>query len=123
MRGRKKHDPPWYALRGGPGNVRALARSVGMAFQYDWFYSRASRTMHGTDAIGQLGPELPGGGHSVARLRGAAGLDTLATTFVIQMFLLYRSVILAVWPEEEPLTRTWHERWWRARAVDGAQDR
>jgi hypothetical protein len=91
-----------------------------MTFQYDWFYSSASRTMHGIDAIGQRGPERPGGGRSLAHFRSAGGLDTVATTLVMQMFLLYRSVILAVRPEEEPLTRTWYERWWRTRAGNDA---
>ena len=112
-RGKKKHDPPSYALWGGPQSVWKLARSVGMAFQYDWFYSRASRTMHGTDVLGQLGPERPAGGRAVAPLRGAAGLDNVATAFVIQMYFVYRASILAVRPEEEPLTRAWLERWWR----------
>lgn len=120
---KKKHDPPWYALWDGPQSVWKLARSVGMAFQYNWFYSRASRTMHGTDVLGQLGPERPTGGRAVAPLRGAAGLDNVATAFVIQMYFVYRAAILAVRPEEEPLTRKWLERWWRDRTRSAPRDR
>jgi len=116
VRGKRKYDPDWYSLWGGPQTVRGLARSVGMAFQYDWFYSRASRTMHGTDVLGQLGTERPTGGRSVAPLREATGLANLSTAFVIQMSLVYRSAVIAVRPDEEPRTREWLERWWLRRS-------
>lgn len=110
VRGSKPYDPKWYSLW-GPASVHALARSVGMAFQYESFYARGSRAMHGADPIGQLGPKRASGGRSVSALRMAEGMDDLVTTTVIQMGLAYRTTAIAIRPEEEPTVMSWIRRW------------
>ncbi|HEX8696986.1 MAG TPA: hypothetical protein VF746_31500 [Longimicrobium sp.] len=115
MRGRSSHDVQWYSLWGGPRSVRALARSVGMAFQYDAMYAGSSRVTHGGDVLAQLGRKLAGGGRSVAPLRQPDRLRDVVASYVIHMLMLYRSVMEEVRPDE--LERVWPEwlrRWWPA---------
>jgi hypothetical protein len=111
-RGRRSHDVRWYSLSGGPTSIRGLARSVGMAFQYDAMYASSSTVTHGGDVFAQLGPALPGGGHSVAPLRRSDRLRDVVSSYIIHMSMLYRRVVEEVRPAElDRLWPEWSRRW------------
>jgi hypothetical protein len=116
-RGRRSHDVKWYSLGGGPHSVRGLARSVGMALQYDAMYAGSSAVTHGGDVFAQLGRVGPGGGHSVAPLRQSDRLRDVVSSYVIHMSMLYRRVVEEVRPAE--LDRLWSE--WSRRWLPAAQ--
>lgn len=114
-RGRSSHDVHWYSLWGGPRSVRSLARSVGMAFQYDAMYAGSSRVTHGGDVFAQLGRERAAGGRSVAPLRQPDRFRDVVASYVIHMLMLYRSVMEEVRPDElERVWPDWYQRWWPA---------
>lgn len=81
-RGKRRFDPAWYEINGGPASVRALATSVGLLGAYDLFYSPASAIMHAANVSGQLGTQRAAGGHSVAQLRSPhLEVQTISTFF------------------------------------------
>lgn len=111
-RGRRPHDVRWYSLWGGPRSVRGLARSVGMALQYDAMYAGSSTVTHGGDVFAQLGRARPHGGHSVAPLRQSDRLRDVVASYVIHMSMLYRRVVEEVRPAElDRLWQEWARRW------------
>lgn len=110
-RGKRKYDPKWYAIDGGPESVRALAASVGLASEYDLFYSPASAIMHASDVRGQLGPERPTGGHGVAPLRHAGIGADVVRTLIIQVVQVYRLAYQVLRPGDEALWKEWTPRW------------
>lgn len=111
VRGTKHHDPNWFTLFGGPRSVRELSRSIGLAFQYDMLYAETSRTMHGVDVSGQLGPASATGVHSIAPLRDFRNLAYLVRSFMIHMVQIYALVIETLRPGDMPQHHQWVQRW------------
>ena len=97
---KRKSDPEWYALFGGPSNVRDLAIQVGHPAMYEFLYRQWSNAVHAgsaLDAVGRKGTE------SVIRpVRHPEILQTcvvLAATFGL---LLTRTVLGFYAPEALP---------------------
>jgi hypothetical protein len=58
---KKKRNPNWYSLYGGPANLEELATTVGHQLLYAFFYRYWSRSTHGIDVIqGKLGRSASG---------------------------------------------------------------
>jgi hypothetical protein len=61
---KRRGDPAWYSLFGGPGSVRELAISLQMAGMYEFLYRMWSESVHAGMAIEALGRK---GGNTVVR--------------------------------------------------------
>ena len=94
---KRKADPEWYALFGGPSNMRDLAIKVGHPAMYEFLYRQWSTDVHAGSALDAVGRK---GGVSVIRpVRHPEILQTcavLATTFSL---LLTRTVLGFYAPE------------------------
>jgi hypothetical protein len=110
-RGKRRHDPAWYALFGGAPTVKQLAASVGLTAPYDLFYGDSSEVMHGTNIGGQLGALLPGGGTGAARLRNFEMAAPVARRVLLDAMEIYRMLILALRPSDIALWNQWTPRW------------
>jgi len=51
---KKKDDPQWYALFGGPTNVRELAKELHMRGEYEFLYRHWSETIHAGGVMTQI---------------------------------------------------------------------
>jgi hypothetical protein len=88
---RKNKDPEWYALFGGPQNVRDLAIKVGFPAMYEFLYRYWSNEVHAGSAMEAIGHK---DGDSVIRpIRHPEELQS-AVTFAAQFsFLLAMKVV------------------------------
>jgi hypothetical protein len=111
VRKKAKFDPSWYALYNGPQKVRALARTVGLAFQYDMLYAETSQTMHGTDITGQLRPATVAGKQAIAPLRELGDAKDLINSFILHMLRIFDLVIGELRPSDNVLHAQWVQRW------------
>ena len=94
---KRKSDPEWYALFGGPSNVRDLAIKVGHPAMYEFLYRQWSNDVHAgsaLDAVGRKGTE------SVIRpVRHPEILQTCAVIAATFSLLLTRTVLGFYAPE------------------------
>jgi hypothetical protein len=75
---RKGGDPPWYALNGGPNDVRQLAETIGFRSWYEILYRDWSDAVHAGDAFDNV--SITGEGKTVVRpLRHPEGLQRVAS--------------------------------------------
>jgi hypothetical protein len=111
VRKKGKYDPNWYALYNGPQKVRGLARTVGMAFQYDMLYAETSQTMHGTDVVRQLRPANAAGKQAMAPLRELGQAKYLINSFVLHILQILGLVIGELRPDDNALHAQWVQRW------------
>ena len=90
-----KQRPKWYALYGGPRDLRQLAHRLGKSATYDVLYRQWSDTAHLTDLKRHMGTES--GQLKVVGLRDARGLTSvsgLATTFGVTATRIFLQGIL-----------------------------
>jgi hypothetical protein len=111
VRRNAKHDLNWYSVFDGPRTVRDLSRTVGLAFQYDMLYAETSRTMHGTDVLGQLRPANAAGTQAIAPLRELGNAKSLINAFITHMLRIYALVIGELRPSDDIVHASWVQRW------------
>lgn len=111
VRGNVTYDRKWYGLWKGPSSVNKLARSVGLAFDYETLYSVTSRTMHGTNYQAQIGPANASGDRAIGMLRQGKNLDEPINAFVLHMIQIYELVISELRPAEHEVWSHWVQRW------------
>jgi hypothetical protein len=100
LRAKKKKDPEWYALFGGPQNVRDLAIKVGHPAMYEFLYRQWSTDVHAGSALDAVGRK---DGKTVIRpVRHPEILQTCAVLAATFSLLLTRAVLGFYAPEALP---------------------
>lgn len=101
---KRKTDPEWYSLFGGPSSVRDLAIEVGHPAMYEFLYRQWSNDVHAGSALEALGKKC---GTSVVRpIRHPEVLQTCAVLAATFSLMLTRAVLSFYAPEQMQEFRT-----------------
>lgn len=72
-------DPEWFALFGGPRDVRSLAISLGLGAVYEGLYRSWSDVIHAGSGFKHVGPSDQPGAISIRPIRHPDGLESACT--------------------------------------------
>lgn len=77
---RKNRDPEWFALFGGPRDVRSLALHLNLGAAYEGFYRRWSDVIHAGSSLKHVGPSDEPGAITIRPIRHPDGLESACST-------------------------------------------
>jgi hypothetical protein len=111
VRRRNGKDPEWFALFGGPRDVRSLAISLGLGAAYEGLYRGWSDVIHAGSGMKNIGPSVHPGAISIRPIRHPEGIEgacAMAASFCVSTA---RSLVQAYAPEEsEPFRQVYLQR-------------
>ncbi len=109
LRGKKKHDPHWYAPF-GPRNLREVAQAVERLAEYTILYSITSRVMHGSSYEQHIA--LGRGEITFQPIRSLEGFENVFRFSVANALATYRKVLHEYrYGELENFSRKYVEKW------------
>jgi hypothetical protein len=97
---RRKKDPEWFALFGGPRDVRSLAIYLNMGAAYEGLYRNWSDVIHAGSALNHVGPAGQHGAILIRPIRHPDGLESACSLAAQICLKTARSLIQKYGPEE-----------------------
>lgn len=108
---RKHRDPEWFALFGGPHDVRSLARHLKLGAAYEGLYRRWSDVIHAGSSLNHVGPSDQPGAITIRPIRHPDGLESACSLAAQICVNTARNLVHRYGPEQwERFRQTYSER-------------
>jgi hypothetical protein len=106
QKGKGGRLPAWFQLFGGPTSIKGLAGKTRTLYAYEIFYSLASKTAHGVNALRLAGIRRSDGTLDIP-IMSSRNIEVVAATAVSFVLITYREMIERFCPEMRPAYNGW----------------
>ena len=96
---RKNKDPEWFALFGGPRDVRSLAFHLKLGAAYESLYRSWSDVIHAGSGLNHVGPSTLPGAITIRPVRHPAGLESACSLAAGMCLNIARNLVERYGPE------------------------